>query len=100
MFRPFHSLLVKIRDLLRVLSEDELHAVEMALASGDVACSTTSESGSGESGSDAPLTMSDFRCRPSAAPIAAVLDAPITALGTVGSAGPLIRFNKPVKAAM
>ncbi|VDN38764.1 unnamed protein product [Gongylonema pulchrum] len=35
MFRAFHSLLVKIRDLLRVLDEHELRCVEKALCTGD-----------------------------------------------------------------
>lgn len=35
MFRSFHSLLVKIRDLLRVLNLHELHRVERALCTGE-----------------------------------------------------------------
>ncbi|VDO28551.1 unnamed protein product [Onchocerca flexuosa] len=35
MFRSFHSLLVKIRDLLRILNVHELHRVEKALCTGE-----------------------------------------------------------------
>lgn len=35
MFRSFHSLLVKIRDLLRILNLHELHRVEKALCTGE-----------------------------------------------------------------
>lgn len=57
MFRPFHHLLIKIRDLLRVLTADELRSVELALCSGD-------SSNTSDHGLDATtFTMSDFRQR-------------------------------------
>uniref|UniRef100_A0A0N5ACB2 Lateral signaling target protein 2 homolog n=1 Tax=Syphacia muris TaxID=451379 RepID=A0A0N5ACB2_9BILA len=55
MFRPFHSLLIKIRDLLRVLTADELRAVELALCSGD------SSSIENQKIDGTTFTMSDFR---------------------------------------
>ncbi|VDM27215.1 unnamed protein product [Toxocara canis] len=55
MFRPFHNLLTKIRDLLRVLDTEELRAVELALCSGD------SAHVDGPMMSASTFTMSDFR---------------------------------------
>ncbi|MFH4975663.1 hypothetical protein AB6A40_002372 [Gnathostoma spinigerum] len=55
MFKPFHNLLTKIRDLLRVLDAGELRAVELALCSGD---STSENDPNAESST---FTMSDFR---------------------------------------
>lgn len=55
MFRPFHNLLIKIRDLLRILDADELRAVELALCSGDTA------NVEDQSLPSTVFTMSDFR---------------------------------------
>lgn len=55
MFRPFHNLLTKIRDLLKVLDSEELSAVELALCSGDAAHVD------GPIMSASTFTMSDFR---------------------------------------
>ncbi|CAI5455922.1 unnamed protein product [Caenorhabditis angaria] len=52
MFRPFFSLLVKIRNLLKILTKEELTKLETVLCKG--------ESSSDES-STSTLTMSDFR---------------------------------------
>lgn len=55
MFRPFHNLLTKIRDLLRVLDADELRSVELALCSGDTSYMDSYSLAS------STFTMSDFR---------------------------------------
>ncbi|PIC18079.1 hypothetical protein B9Z55_024101 [Caenorhabditis nigoni] len=52
MFRPFYSLLVKIRNLLRILTPVELSRLETVLCKGETAVPEDSSS---------KLTMSDFR---------------------------------------
>uniref|UniRef100_A0A1I7TIE6 FYVE-type domain-containing protein n=2 Tax=Caenorhabditis tropicalis TaxID=1561998 RepID=A0A1I7TIE6_9PELO len=53
MFRPFYSLLVKIRNLLRILTPIELTRLETVLCKGETAVP--------EDTSSSTLTMSDFR---------------------------------------
>ncbi|CAL2049907.1 unnamed protein product [Caenorhabditis brenneri] len=53
MFRPFYSLLVKIRNLLRILTPVELSRLETVLCKGETAVP--------EDPSSSTLTMSDFR---------------------------------------
>lgn len=55
MFRSFHSLLLKIRDLLRVLDAEELRAVERALCTG--------ESISFDDAKHATLMVADFKIK-------------------------------------
>ncbi len=57
MFRPFQSLLCKIRDLLFAIDANELQSLEMALCSGDRPLIDAQQS------SAATLTMSAFRSK-------------------------------------
>ncbi|VDK70329.1 unnamed protein product [Litomosoides sigmodontis] len=57
MFRSFHSLLVKIRDLLRVLNLHELHRVEKALCTGEAQIKFDEDS------VDETLTIANFHLK-------------------------------------
>ncbi|CAG9540343.1 unnamed protein product [Cercopithifilaria johnstoni] len=57
MFRSFHSLLVKIRDLLRILNLHELHRVEKALCTGETQVNFDEDS------VDEALTIANFHLK-------------------------------------